>query len=157
MPALPSKHLTLPHVSAKKHPTVGWIYTNKQLLCSKLPLALHPPRRQQTLGVKSSFLLVAEDLLVAHSLRAHRPAFQIFTSTQRNHSLKLVFSTQHVFAWIWQQEIQRIILLPTHKSFPIMLMTLFFSSREGWNMISELNCWTTQNTDVLLLYQDNKL
>lgn len=103
MPALPSKHLTLPRVSAKKHPTVGWIYINKQLLCSKLPLALHPPGRQQTLGVKSSFLLVAEDLLVAHSLSAHRPAFQTFTSTQRNYSLKSLFSTQYVFAWTWLQ------------------------------------------------------
>lgn len=55
LPALPSKHLTLPRVSAKKHPTVWWICINKQLLCSELPSALHPPGRQQTLGVKSSF------------------------------------------------------------------------------------------------------
>lgn len=150
MPALPSKHLPVPHVSAKKHPTVGWICINKQLLCSKLPLALHPPGRQKTLGVKSSFLLLA-DLLVAYSVSAHRPAFQTFTSTQRNHSLKSFFSTQHVIGWTWLQYvfvIHRIFFVPTPT---IMLMTLF--SREGWNMVSELNCWTTHNTDVLLLYQ----
>lgn len=55
MPALPSKHLTLPHVSAKKHPTVGWIYINKQLLCSKLPLALHPPGATNTRSEKFIF------------------------------------------------------------------------------------------------------